>query len=170
MFPSLVKSGEGFSKFVFMQETRKRIKLPSGGFVTIRKLSPMDTLSVGFIPQAFPESEAKRRRGESTGPSAEEIAQGIKLSIIALTRCASRITVKDGRKLRIVDKELDECGPDEITVGELDQDDASAIVQSVNELSALTKEATLAVKPFSEIEKATDSSPQAGEAVSQAAQ
>lgn len=144
-------------------ETRKRIALPSGGFVTVRKLSPMDTLSLGFIPQAFPDADTKRKRGQSTEPSAEEIAQGVRLSIIALTKCTSRITAKDGSKLRIVDRELDECGADEITVGELEQDDASAIVQAVNELSALTKEATLAVKPFPEKQEATDSSSPAGE-------
>lgn len=129
----------------------------------------MDTLSMGFIPQAFPEAEAKRRRGESVEPSAEEISQGAKLTLIALTKCASRITTKDGRKLRIVDKELDECRPDEITVGEMTQADAQAIVQAINELSGATEEATLAVKPFSEIEKATDSNSSVGEAIRQTA-
>jgi hypothetical protein len=150
-------------------ETRKRISLPSGGFVTVRKLSPMDTLSLGFIPQAFPEAEAKRRRGESVGPSAEEMAQGVKLSIIALTKCASRITTPDGRKLRIVDKELDECGADEITVGEMEQEDASAIVQAVNELSALTREAAAAAKPFPEKQEAVGAASPAGEALRQTA-
>ena len=150
-------------------ETRKRIKLPSGGFVTVRKLSPMDTLSIGFIPQSFPELEAKRRRGESVAPSADEISQGVRLSVIALTKCASRIATPSGAKLRIVDKELDECGADEITVGELDQDDASAIVQSVNELSALTKEATQAVKPFPEKQEAASNASPSGEVIRETA-
>ena len=129
-------------------KTRQKLTLPSGGTCVVRALSAMDWLAMPRKPQAFPQSSsAEPDDGELDQKRVEETAAMLE-SIIA--RCCSPITWGDERKRIVIGKDLDELGDDEITLEELSQDDANAIVAASAEVNSLTKEAGDSVGNFPE--------------------
>ena len=123
---------------------RKRITLPSGGSVVVRKLSRMDFLSSDRIPLAFAAESASGKSGDDVqlAKFAAEIGR------IALLRACGTITLPNGKPLRIVEKPFDECSESETTIEMLDDSDAEAIIAAVSELTNLNREAGRAVAPF----------------------
>jgi hypothetical protein len=102
-----------------MTETRKLIELPSGARVKIRRLSQYDILS---LP---PEKR--------TDPTKID---GVDLARIVLTRCAGQIRFPDGTRKKIVDAHFDTTDDlTEISIEEIDQADAQAIIDAVTSLS-----------------------------------
>lgn len=138
-----------------MKPTRNLIRLPSGGSVKIRKLSVYDYSEMTFPPKGASEKAL--------------IRAGVEQTKIILTRCTGKIRFSETDKRQIVDKSLDDSDDlTEITIDELDQDDAEAIVSAVKVLSGLTKEAGDKPKPFPESPN-DGSSPSPGENLPQAA-
>jgi hypothetical protein len=129
-----------------MLQTRSKITLPSGATCVVRKIAMQDCIELRNVPAAF--ASGKRPDVE---PTREQVEYGVKLMRIALLKCCSPLTISSGNKLTIVDKPLDEVRDGvEITIEELDQDDAQAIAGEVFRLSNLGKEAAEKAKPFPE--------------------
>jgi len=137
-------------------QTRKAIKLPSGASCVIRKLCGMDFLNSKEIPQVFGEPSKESK-------SAAAVERGVAISRLALTRACSPLTMPDKRRLKIVEKELDELKPGEIAVEEMSDEDANAIITGVLELTNMTREAATTIAPFPEKQEATGGSSPAGE-------
>lgn len=151
-----------------MQPTRKQLTLPSGAKCVVRKLSVQDfALHAGHIPQAFIEEVRKtgRKAIENSAQNEKQLAELVRAGSIILLECCSPLTMPDGRRLTIVDTPLDKAGENEITIGEMDDADAQAIISAVTELTSLTKEAAEKARPFREEQTATRSSAPAGESV-----
>lgn len=145
-----------------MATTRKKITLPSGASCTIRKLAGLDCLALGFLPQAFPAESKNGEAGKNGHLTSQEMQMQVKLATATLTRCVSPLSFPDGRRLRIVDKELDEAAEDEMTIGELDDQDAMFLVNEINALSGLSREAGQQARTFpvaEEPEHALDAAP-----------
>lgn len=124
------------------RSTRKTIDLPSGGRVTVRKLSGLDMVGGGFVPKAFPQEKLDAINSGDLQEITKEDAQQLGAIWTAiLTKCTSPVSTIEGDRLRIVDKGLDKAAADEITLGEMDDEDVMAIVSTCMELSGLTKEA-----------------------------
>jgi hypothetical protein len=123
---------------------RKQITLPSGATCVVRKLSRLDFIGTDRIPQAFASPDEKRP------PVAPEVVEEFAAALgrIALVKACGFITEPDGRRLRIVTKHFAECGPDEIALEEVSNEDADAIVNAVSELSGMTQEAGREAAPF----------------------
>lgn len=105
---------------------------------------------------------AKDAKPEKMSP--QQVAFGVKMARIAILECCSAITWK-GRRLKVVDKEMDLCQPTEITIGELDDADAQMIVNEVMNLTNLTREAAEKAKPFPQEQKTDGATPPAGPAL-----
>lgn len=144
-----------------MLKTRKEITLPSGGTCVIRKLSPLDLSGLPVMPQAFPqEGESKRPVDENRA-----LQYGLSVSRAILSKCVSKISYKDGDRLvlvKIVDKDFGDCGTNEISVEEVEQEDANMIVKEVMELSNMTKEAGQEAAPFREEQAPADDPARSG--------
>jgi hypothetical protein len=128
----------------YRDRTRRLINLPSGATASIRKLCARDFIEFGNIPDVL---SGKAKEGRA--PSKQEIEWGDKCVRVMLTRCCSRIQ-SEGQSFRIVDAPFADCKDDEISIEEMDQADAQAIVNAVQEFSGLTKEAAQRAKPFPE--------------------
>jgi hypothetical protein len=149
-----------------MKETRRKITLPSGATCTVRKLSGYDFVHLGTLP---PEAREEINRRFTDAQEARAVVEGFRLVKLSLTRACSVLTLTDGAKRRIVDKEFSACEDNEISIEELSDEDARAITAAIQELSGLTKEAVAAVKPFPQEQVSGDQPPQAGEDLRQAA-
>lgn len=103
----------------YQARNRKRIELPSGATITIAKLN------------VFNEPFITVQRGE------DQETQGMKMSIFALTNPNNGPLCFEGEELRIVKSDVAKAG--EITIGELDQEDADTIIREVVAFSGLTK-------------------------------
>lgn len=128
--------------------TRQKLNLPSGATCVVRKLSAADfALHTGDIPIFNNGADKPVKDGP---PDARAIAQGVQYVKLALLCACSPITLADGRRLRIVDKELDQLREGEITIGEMDDADAQAVFNAVAELSGVMRKeaAPSAAKPF----------------------
>jgi hypothetical protein len=79
-----------------------------------------------------------------------------------LTRCCSRI-LHNGESYRIVDAPFADAKDDEISIDEMPQEDAQAIVTAVQEFSGMTKEAAQRAKPFPQEPEASRQPPPDGE-------
>jgi len=123
-------------------QTRKQIELPSGAVCRVRKFSMFDLRSLGDMPTSLVAVDAK---GEQT---TAQIDFGTKLARLALANCCSPILTKEGGKVVIVDKPFHEIGDDEISVDEVETNDALAIVNAVCELSGFGQGAAVAASPF----------------------
>lgn len=114
----------------YRDRNRKKIELPSGATIVIAKLN---VFNEPFL------APSKKEEAET---------QGMKLSMFALTNPNNGPFTFDGESARLVNKPT--AGPGEITIGEIDQADADAIVNAVVEFSGLTKSASEARKTFPE--------------------
>lgn len=91
-----------------MKTERIEIDLGDGARVMARALSPFDYAVAGKAPKGTPDSD----------PDAWE-RFGLELSRIMLTRCTGKVTLKDGKLIRMVDKPFDEVLPGELSVDEV---------------------------------------------------
>ncbi|MEW6304693.1 MAG: hypothetical protein AB1705_14555 [Verrucomicrobiota bacterium] len=149
---------------------RKQITLPSGAVCTVTKFSVRDLMEFRDLPGAFPAEDEKRkeaiRQAIETKPEVTA-----RIFTIALTRCCSPLTFPNGARRRIVeDKDLDQLRDDEITVAELENDDAIAIVTEVSKLSNMTKEAGRKAQTFPAQPQVAPPPPSDGAEVRSAAQ
>lgn len=128
----------------YRDRNRNRIKLPSGAHIVIAKLN---TFNEPFIAD---------QKGD-------DIAKGVRLAKFALTNPANGPLEYDGETARIVDKPV--AGENEITIGELDQEDANEIVRQVMEFSGLTKAGQEARKTFPETANAGAEPASGGEVI-----
>lgn len=113
----------------YRDRNRKEIELPSGATIVVAKLN---VFNEPFIATKKDEAET----------------QGMKLSMFALTNPNNGPFCYQGEEAKLVNKPT--AGPGEITIGEIDQADADAIVNAVVEFSGLTKSASEARKTFPE--------------------
>ena len=129
--------------------TRKKITLPSGGTCVVRKVSAADlAVHTGDIPVID-----GSHHPVSAEPSKADVARGVQYLRIATLVCCSPLTMPDGRRLRVVDRDLDKLLDGELAIGELDDADAQFIFDQVAELSGFRKEVAESAKPFLEEQK-----------------
>lgn len=107
----------------------------------------MDLLKLDKIPAAFP-NDIKDIAPEDSKLSKETIEWGLAVSMITLLRCCGPLTFPTGDVVTIVDKPFHACAPGEISIEELEDADADAIITTVNSLTSLTKEAGAEAQPF----------------------
>ena len=127
--------------------TRQKLTLPSGATCVVRKLSAADfALHTGDVPVFNPGAPSPAENQKSSN-SMEEKVQQMRIAILC---CCSPLTTTEGKRLRIVEKELDQLRDGEITIGEIADEDAVAIYLAVSELSGLLRKeaAPSAAKPF----------------------
>lgn len=129
----------------YTERNRKTLKLPSGATIVIAKLN---TYCEPFIA---------RRAKE------EEQEAGSRLAKYCLTNPANGPFQFEGEPARIVDKPM--AGEGEISITDLDQADADAIVNGIIEFSGLTKAGAEARKTFPEGSKTGGEPPPGGEAL-----
>jgi len=150
-----------------MNQTRQKLTLPSGATCVVRKLSAADfALHTGDVPVFNNGVATPERPGE---PDIKAIVQGVHYMRIALLCCCSPITLPDGRRLRIADKELDQLKDGEITIGEMDDADAQAVFNSVAELSGVMRKEAVngqAAKPFPAEQESTSDTGHNGQSLS----
>lgn len=153
-----------------MKKSIKKITLPSGGTCTVRRMSQSDYIESGHAPvflRLAAESKRKAPRAESVENDVEIVRAGIDLIKAKLLRCCGAITDGGGHKFKIVDKpNVDDVADDEISIEMLEQADAEAICDAIDELSGLTKEAAEAAAKFPEKEGPGSSGASAGADVS----
>lgn len=137
----------------YRDRNRKSITLPSGATIVIAKLN---TFNEPFIV---------------TRKSDDELTAGVRLAKFALTNPANSVMVfqlgTEIERLRIVDKV--EAGSGEITIADLDQADADAIVREVIEFSGLGTAGREARKTFPEGQATGGKPPSAGHDLPRAA-
>lgn len=121
-------------------KTRKEIKLPSGGVVMLRPPSMLDLMQVGEPPASL---QRRARTGDIREPlSGTELAWHVRSSRAVLLHCTGRIRwTNPDRTARLVEKPFDECRDDEMTVEDLSDADARAILDAVGALRQETAEA-----------------------------
>lgn len=143
--PPLRRRTEPKERMKYRDRNRKQIELPSGATIVIAKLN---VFNEPFI---------------TPGKKDEAETQGMKLSMFALTNPNNGPFTYNGEEARLVNKPV--AGPGEITIGEIDQADADAIINAVVEFSGLTKGASEARKTFPEGPAQDDQPAPAGDAL-----
>ena len=137
----------------YRDRNRKQIILPSGATIVIARLN---TFNEPFI---------------ITRKGGDELAAGVRLAKFALSNPNNSVMVFKGgeeiERLRIVDKPVAEAG--EITISDLDQEDADTIVQEVIKFSGLDNASREARKTFPEGQAPGGEPPSAGDDLSRAA-
>jgi len=137
-------------------KARQKITLPSGGVCMVRKVSGRDFIAGGLAPviSELKIQRAKRAAGPARTEDApidmREVELVAKCQTMMLCRCVGEITFPGDEKVRIVDKPFDQCSDSEISIEEIDQEDANFLAATINRLSGLTKEAAVAAAPFPE--------------------
>lgn len=124
---------------------RKQITLPSGGTCVVRGMRAGDFARLG---EDIPTIYGKQIKGEAT-PS--QVKAGVRVMTVALLTCCSPV-IMDGKRLRIVDKDLDLVAEGEISIEELSDADGLTIVNAVCEMSGIGKEVSGNPKTFQEQE------------------
>ena len=147
----------------YKDRNRKLLTLPSGAVVMIRKLLARDYLTSKEIP--IMDLVGKRSKASQEEISSDNIQVSIVLAKIILTACTSQF-VFGGVTYRIVDKATADCADNELSIEDLDQADADAIVAEVNSFSGWTPQAAEAAKPFLSESQNGDPYTQAGQIVS----
>ncbi len=129
------------------------------------------------IPAVFEDEskarKAARKEGKPVAPMSQaEIDANVKWSELALTLGTSPISWKETiegvtfvKRLKIVIKELDQREETEITIGELDDADAKAILDELAKLAGLDGEAVREIAPFSAEQKPSCDIPPNGESL-----
>lgn len=118
-------------------KVRTEITLPSGGVVMLRPPSMLDVMEVGDPPASL---QRRARTKEKSPLTDAELAYHLRSTRAVLLHCTGLIRWKD-HSARIVDKPFDECRDGEITVEDLSDDDARAILEAVGSLRQETAEA-----------------------------
>lgn len=153
-----------------MGESRKEIVLPSGGKCRVRRISGNDFIAAGLTPIVADLRKQSRSKASLEGEFDQRTLENmVKVTEAMLLRCVGKITLADGRTVKIVRKDLDDLTDGEITIEELDQPDADAIVAEIHQLSGLTKGAAQAVAPFPEKPPVVTGPPSDGEGLRPAA-
>lgn len=134
-----------------MKETFRKITLPtSGGMLLVRKISQRDFINAGKLPVFLSFVNEKRRTAIVEGGEEKLIEAMTDIFDVMLTTCAGKVTFPDGSVKKIVRKPFDDCAENELSIDVLDQADATAIVDAVQELSGMTKGAAQAAASFPE--------------------
>lgn len=145
-----------------MKPERKKVTLPSGATLVMRKVCGMDYMLAGCgeFPDFLRIVSAKEPEKSIAKMPPAKMAEWHRLSLAVIARCCSPVRFPDGSKLKLVAKELDECGDDEMTLEELDQLDFEAIQQAFTDMS---QEAGRKARPFPEQPKTAGDAPPSGE-------
>jgi len=126
----------------YRKRSRKTITLPSGGEVEIRKLSALDFLRTGDIPQAFwlAASSGDRVGTERSLKENREIERKIMTATL----------INGVVSMTIVDKRPRECGDDEVSVDEISPEDSDFIVKEISALNSMNAGAGKSIRRFPE--------------------
>ena len=134
-----------------MIKAEKSIILPSGAKCKVRRLSESDFISANQTILFLNFTNQARKKTQPVEVSEEKAFESlVKITRVMLTNCCGKITYPDGTRVKIVDKDFDDCDENEIAIETLDQKDAAFIVNEVQALSGMTKEAATAAKTFPE--------------------
>ena len=178
-------SAEGF--FTFM--TRKQLTLSSGATCWIRKVCAQDYIAHGNadIPTLFADAALVKARAQKNELTPKEIQSLLRMTRIVLLCCVSPLQflppgsasvpagsasvpasteiIPPPAPRKIVDKPFWDRAENEITIEELDPEDAQKIVEEIAILSRMTKEAALAARPFPAEQETPGSTAPSSEAV-----
>lgn len=125
----------------YKKRSTQTLALPSGATVCVRKPALSDFLAVGLHPGNLPQ---KKQPGDYTPKDLETLNAYWRM---VLSRCCHGFEF-EGERLKIVT--TPESKDDEITIEELDQQDAEAMMARVNELMIQEKEAAVTATTFPE--------------------
>ncbi len=131
-----------------MGATRQQITLPGGGTLFVRKLKQEDFIEIGQAPAALVQEAGKKRTARQLTP--EEAKWFEQCNKIILTRCTTPVVDADGKRRRIVDKPFAEAAEHELSIEEMDDADAVAIIKAVSDFTGLGEEAGRKARPFPE--------------------
>jgi hypothetical protein len=136
--------------------TRKKITLPGGATCVVRRITGNDfAMTEGEIPIPADVADNPKSPEDAIRKAKRQVENGVRFLRVALLCCCSPLTFPDGSRRKIVDRELDQIGEQEITIGELSDADAKAIGDEVIELTGIGKEAAQAARPFPAEQAAT---------------
>lgn len=119
-----------------MQPTRQTLTLPSGATVLIRKMKGRDFLELGEAPASI-----EKRAPDAPALKPHELAWLVASNNLILTRCTGPLCFPDGTKRVIVNKPFALTSEAEISIEELDDADAEAILTAVTAFSNEGREA-----------------------------
>lgn len=128
-----------------MHTTRKTITLPSGATVAIRKMKGSDFISLGEAPAAFADGKPREK---DKPPTAEELNWVVASNTIILTKCTGPVCHPDGTQRLIVDKPFASTPETDLSIEEMEDADAEAIITAVSEFTQCGKEAARKARPF----------------------
>lgn len=167
----------------YLENIRREIQLPSGGKVTVRRQTKHDLILIGQPPakwlrdyrieeraDALKDGQAKAKLLETIAENTPEDEQRwmefiARQARILMTRCCVTPMIFDDGRLTIVDKEPADCAEGEINWGLVEDRDARAILDAINQLTN-TKADREAAKTFPEESENTGGTGRAGAAVS----
>jgi hypothetical protein len=139
----------------YLGQTQKEITLPSGANVTVRRQTKLEAILIGQPPSSFlkrwkaeEKAEAVKEKDaaeyerllalvpETTPEKDQELAKFIATQTrILLTRCCITPLTIGGETLVIADKEPGKTEASEISWALVNDDDVSAIIGAINDLS-----------------------------------
>lgn len=110
----------------YKKRTTKQVVCPSGLTVNIRKILSVDYLMMGILPDTL---TTYRTKVMSDQPI-ENPQLAVDLQVMFLTRAV--IPTQD---LKIVDKPIEECTENELSVYQLEEEDSLCLIQEITEFS-----------------------------------
>lgn len=128
-----------------MHTTRKTITLPSGATVVIRKMKGSDFIELGEAPASLADAPERARDSK---PTAKELEWMAGSNRVILSRCTGPVCFQNGTRRRIVDRPFAETGESELSIEEMDDADAAAIITAVSEFTQCGREAARKAQPF----------------------
>lgn len=151
----------------YFDKIQKLIKLPSGAEVIVRRQTKLESILVGQPPAFFLKHHKLRERGQPEPETTPEQDQALlefiaKQTRVLLTRCCGPLEM-DGKTLKIADADPDKTGEGEISWALITDEDASAIIGKINDLSGLGTTGREAVKTFPEKSPAAEGTGRSGE-------
>jgi len=131
----------------YKKATRKLVTAPSGAKFLIKKVTNWDFIHSPYLPVGFDirrfQLEAQAISEEAQNP--QDLLQKHPREAAELARMYVIVGVVSPR---IVDKPLEECGEDELSIYELLEEDLTFLLNEILEFSGLGKGATERVAPF----------------------
>lgn len=110
----------------YKKRTTKQVVCPSGLTVNIRKILSVDYLMMGILPDTL----TSYRANVMSNQPIENPQLAVDLQVMFLTKAV--IPTQD---LKIVDKPIESCAENELSVYQLEEEDSLCLIQEITEFS-----------------------------------
>jgi len=131
----------------YKSATRKIVTVPSGAEFLIKRVTNWDFIHSPYLPVGFDikrfQKDAQAVAKDSQDP--QELFRNHPKESAELARIYILVGVISPR---VVDKPLEECEEDELSIYEILDDDLNFLINEIIEFSGMGKEATEKVAPF----------------------